>query len=239
MEDLVKKLQEAGLSNKEAEVYLVLLKHGPIGGGELAKILNMDRTHIYGLLRNLIHKGLVSHIEKAKKKMFQSTSIKNLFNEVEKRRDIVSSIIPKLKKLEKTKLNPSTVRILEGKEGLRAGIRMLLESTSKDILVYGATGKSYEVLEYEMPHVAKKMEKLKMKGRFITSKKLKGHHFTRLSNIKVRYVEELTPSSTIIFDNKVILNVFDEKPFLILIESQSVSDSYRKHFEHLWNSAEA
>jgi len=237
MAELIENLKEAGLSNKEAEVYIALLKNSPVGGGEFAKRLNMDRTHIYNILRDLVNKGLASYIVKDKKTLFQSTSPQNLLNQAQKKEQIIKSIIPDLLSMEKIKQKSPVVNILEGKSGLRAAARLLLESKAKEILVYGGTGKSYDTLEYELPHIAKKTSLLKMKGRIITSEKLKKHPFTKLPNFKIKYIEELTPSSTMIFGNKVSINVFEEKPFVIMIENKSVAESYRKYFEQLWKTA--
>ncbi|MFH1636862.1 MAG: helix-turn-helix domain-containing protein [Candidatus Woesearchaeota archaeon] len=239
MVELAKELEEAGLSTKESIVYLALLKKGHIGGGDLAKSLNIDRAHTYNILRNLANKGLVNHIVKDKKTLFQTTSPKDLLNPIHKKEQIIKAIIPELELLEKAKPKSSavTVRILEGKTGLRIVIRMLLESKAKEILVFGGTGKSYDVLKYEIPHVAKKTKLFKMKGRIITSEKLRGHPFTKLPNLKLRYIKETTPSSTMIFENKVAINVFDEKTVAILIESGPVVESYRKYFEYLWKIA--
>ncbi len=237
MKELAKKLEEIGLSSKESEVYIYLLKHGPIMGGDFAKILNMDRTHIYNLLRNLINKGLASHVVKNGKTFFQANSPRNLLNQIQKKKELIDNILPELLKLEKVQLKPSIVNVLEGKEGLRTILRMILESNAKELLVYGGTGKSYDVLEYELPHAAKKTGALNIKGKIITSKKLKGKAFTQLPNFEMKYVEEITPSSTTIFANKVAIAVFEEKPFVILIESRSVAQSYRNYFNYLWKQA--
>jgi len=234
MEDMLKQLEEAGLSGKESQVYLALLKEGLIGGGELAKLLNMDRTHTYGVVRNLVNKGLVGQVVRDKKNLFQATSPCNLLNEIKSREQVVKTLIPKLESLEKIKSKDFSVVVLEGKSGMRTLLRTLLESRAKEILVYGATGKSYSVLEYDLPHAAKKIALLKMNGRIITSKGLKEHVFTKLPNFDVKYVDYDVPSSTIIFGNRVAFNVFDDKPVFVLIESASVSESHKKYFEYMW-----
>jgi len=166
--------------------------------------------------------------------LFQATSPCNLLNEIKSREQVVKTLIPKLESLEKIKSKGFSVVVLEGKSGMRTLLRALLESRAKDILVYGATGKSYEVLEYDLPHAAKKTALLKMNGRIITSKGLKEHVFTRLSNFDVKYIDYNVPSSTIIFGDKIAFNLFDEKPVFILIESKSVVESHRRYFEYLW-----
>ena len=237
MERLINQLESAGLSNKEAKVYILLLKNAPIGGGKLAKILHMDRTHTYNILKNLVNKGFASHIIKDKKKLFQTTSPKNLLNKIKEREQAIKSIIPKLQSLEKTKAEISNVKVLEGKQGMKVLIQMLFESKPKDICVYGGTGKSYEIFKYEMSHITKKTKALKIKGKIITSEKLRKKVFTKLPNFKTRYIKEITPSSTMIFGNKVSINVFDEKPFVILIENKSVANSYKNYFNYLWKQA--
>ena len=237
MTELTEKLREIGLSSRESEVYLALLKKSPISGGELARFLTMDRTHTYNFLNNFVKKGLASHIIEKRKRLFITTSPKNLLNQIQKKESVIKNIFPELLKLEKIKKEPSIVRVLEGKEGLRALIRMLFESKEKDICVYGGTGRGYEALKYEMPHVAKKTGISHIRGRIITGEKLRGKLFTKLKNFQIKYIKELTPSSTMIFGNKVSINVFDEKIFVVLIESKLIADSYRKYFEQLWKLA--
>ena len=237
MSDLKEKLIEIGLSAKESEVYITLLKIGPISGGDLAKQLNMDRTHIYNISNNLINKGLVSYIQKENKRLFQATSPTNLLNIIEQRKLTIKSIVPELLSLEKVKPVASKVNVLEGKEGVRVLIRLLFESKVKNICVYGATGKSYQALKYEMEHIGKETNLEKIKGRLITGKKLRGKMFTKLKNFEIKYIEELTPASTMIFGDRVSITIFDEKIFVILIESKAVADSYREYFEYLWKIA--
>ena len=53
----------------------------------------------------------------------------------------------------------------------------------------------------------------------------------------IQIMEKISPSSTIILGNKVSINIFDDNVFIILIESKSVANSYRKYFEYLWDIA--
>jgi len=237
MMNLQEQIEEAGLSSKEANVYLRLLQHDPIGGGALSKLLNMDRTHTYNVLQNLISKGLVSSIVKENKTLFQAASPKNLLNQIHRKEEILQTVIPKLEALEKTSGKKSAVTLLEGKSGIQTMFRSILESREKEILVFGGTGKSYNVLQYEMGHIAKKAINLKIVGRVITSRKLKNLEFLNQPNVKLKFIEEVTSSATMIFGDNISIIFFDEKPFVIMIENKSVADSYRKHFEYMWKIA--
>lgn len=60
-------LQEAGLTNSEATLYLTLIKNSPSAPPYLAQLTNESRTNIYKLLDSLLAKGLVTRDETQKK----------------------------------------------------------------------------------------------------------------------------------------------------------------------------
>jgi len=235
--DLTKQLEIAGLSSKEATVYLSLVKHGPIGGGDLAKILHIDRTHTYNLIRNLIDKGLSTHTKTKKKTLFQASSPKNLLNEFRKKERAIESLIPQLESLRKAEASKPAVQVYEGKSGLRAVMQIALDAKGKEFLGFGASAGSYSVLEYEMPHVTKQLVSHGLKARIIANERIRGHHATKFSPIKTRYLKELTNTTTIILGNDVFMFVWEENPYIIQISSKNVANSHRKYFEYLWKLA--
>lgn len=235
--DLTKQLEIVGLSSKEAIVYLALIKHGPIGGGDLAKFLHMDRTHTYNLIRNLIDKGLASHTKVKSKTSFQATSIKNLLNEFRKKEITIESLIPELESLKKVEATKPVVQVYEGKAGLRAVMRIAIETKEKEFLGFGASAGSYNILEYEMPHITEQIVSRGLKARIIASEKIRGHHSTKFRSIKMRYMKELTNTTTTILEEDVFIFVFEENPYIIQINSKNVANSYRKYFEYLWKLA--
>jgi len=52
-------LKNFGLSEKEAEIYILLAKHGVLTGGEISKLTKTHRPTIYRFLKNLQRKGVV------------------------------------------------------------------------------------------------------------------------------------------------------------------------------------
>ncbi len=61
--DTVDVLQQLGLSQNEAKVYLALVKRNPLNGYEAAKSSGVTRTMIYDILARLVQKGYVRRIE--------------------------------------------------------------------------------------------------------------------------------------------------------------------------------
>ena len=69
---LEKYLQEIGLSDKEASVYVALLQVDNDSVLDLAKRTKINRTTIYPVLESLAKKGLISEIKIDKKVRFQA-----------------------------------------------------------------------------------------------------------------------------------------------------------------------
>jgi sugar-specific transcriptional regulator TrmB len=60
LETVIQKLSEFGLSEKEAQLYVYLLKYGPKRAGDLARSLKTYRLGVYRKLAGLIDKALVT-----------------------------------------------------------------------------------------------------------------------------------------------------------------------------------
>lgn len=59
-------LQQAGLTNAEAKIYILLVRNSPCPPPKLADIADESRTNTYKLLDSLEEKGLVSRDETQK-----------------------------------------------------------------------------------------------------------------------------------------------------------------------------
>ena len=67
---MLKQLQEFGLSENEAGVYLASLEIGKATADELSKHANVKRPTTYVQIESLMKKGLMSSVEKDKKTFF-------------------------------------------------------------------------------------------------------------------------------------------------------------------------
>jgi len=236
MDRLIEKLSKLGLTGNEAKIYLELLKRGSTPVNRLAKNLGLDRTLSYQILHNLIEKGLASYIIKEKKKFFEAASPENLLTPIKEKEQSIISLIPELRSLEKLKEQEQDVKVYEGKQGLKTFFEDLI--TSREICIFGATGRSYDILKFEIPHIAKKAQKKGLSGRMITSKQFKNHEMTKLPKIKVKYLEEIkSPATTTIYGNKVSIHILTDKPIIIIIKNKDVAKSYKSYFEFLWRFA--
>jgi len=99
--NLVQKLQNNGLSKREALIYIALLQKQEFTASEISSIVPVGRTKIYEVLPNLIFKRICTEIQKDNKKIYKavepSIALKNLFSffqqeiesEIEKRKEML------------------------------------------------------------------------------------------------------------------------------------------------------
>ena len=234
MKDIEEKLRKAGLTGNEAKVYAELLKKGSLSANDLAKKIGMDRTLVYTLLNNLIEKGLVNYVIKKNKKYFESADPENLLNPIKEKEIYIKDLIPKLKKIEKTKEVVQEINVYEGKEGLRTLMREIMKSES--FCSFGATGKAYETL-YELPRIAKELTKKGFCARIILSSELKKHKMVNIRNMEFKFLDIKSEATTTIFDDKISIHMMKEKPLIIVIKNREIAETYKNHFEILWKIA--
>lgn len=85
--EIITKLQQIGLTNREAEVYLALLQRKEFTAPELTKITTITRTKIYEILQSLVHKGICTESSRNGNKVFRCIdpriALQNIVNNYE------------------------------------------------------------------------------------------------------------------------------------------------------------
>lgn len=115
---LTSTLQELGLSKKESEVYLELLKLGQAGATRLSAATNINRVTIYGLLESLKQKAFVTTVKKDKKTNFIAIEPKKILNLLKQKEASFQTILSDLDSLSNTTKNKSSVKIYEGEKAV-------------------------------------------------------------------------------------------------------------------------
>ncbi|MDP3026452.1 MAG: helix-turn-helix domain-containing protein [Nanoarchaeota archaeon] len=232
-------LREAGLNDKEAIIYLELLKERICNASKLAKLTKIQRTTIYLELENLMRKGLVSYVIKNSKRFYQAASPEKLIEILDTKKQKIKSILPDLKSLHHS-IEPFKIEIFEGKEGIKTFYQDILNSNTKELLAFGVTGNAFETLKFEFPHFVRKYEKAGLKVRYLANKSSE-KLLTGLPRyrVKIRYLPEKYSSdvTTIIYANKIaIQSLVKENLFVVLIEDERLFRGYKNYFEFMWNS---
>ena len=117
-------LKKIGLDKKEVAVFLILLEEGKLRVRDIAKAARINRTTAYGILKELINKGLVSSTQEKGVLMCQSIEPGLLINYIERleanlaeQKKEIKDVLPQIKSLRKKKDIYPRIQFFEGIEG--------------------------------------------------------------------------------------------------------------------------
>lgn len=242
-------LKKIGLTGNEIKVYLALLETGSSTTGGIIKNSGLHSSRVYECLEKLQAKGLASHIIRANRKYFEASDTRRLINYLEERRKQIDEdkagiekIMPDLMARQKTQKPVQEASIYSGFKGIKSLLDNLLEELKygKEYCVFGAEGGMRRVLGPYFSHYQKKKLRYRIKSRVIFGEKARRSALLSEYQGDARFVsaEYSSPADTFIYDNKIVIFIWDEKPpFAILISNKSVSQSYKNYFRILWGSA--
>ena len=85
-------LKDIGLTNGQIKIYISLLELGETTSGPLIKKSELQNSVVYNALNKLIKHGLVTYIQKGKRKYFSTTDPKNLIQFIQDKKEKVEDI---------------------------------------------------------------------------------------------------------------------------------------------------
>ncbi len=131
VKEIAKELEDIGLSEKEAKVYLALLEVGQETVQNISKKANVNRATTYVILESLQKKGIVTTFEQAKKTFFIAEGPSALYNiireqqeELEKKDGELDEMMNQLMTVYNLHPDKPKISFYEGKEGLKEMIRL-------------------------------------------------------------------------------------------------------------------
>lgn len=241
----MKILEEIGLTKKESEVYILLLR---FGNSPISKLIESTGSHpqvIYRVIDALEKKKLVTITIRKSRKYVRAEDPKVLEVMEKKKLEELMAALPQLSSLQKTPAD-ALIRVARGADAVRSlrmrGIQELLKGGT--YLVIGASGnRYYEVMgeeflkEFEQKRVKKRIT-MKLIA-FRSQKEMIEGQNTIPKFVNFRYLSEEFSvfSSTNIFNDTVAILIWSADPIVISIESAEVAESYRQYFASLWKHA--
>ncbi|MDP2750569.1 MAG: helix-turn-helix domain-containing protein [Nanoarchaeota archaeon] len=241
-------LEKIGLKEKEAKIYIALLKEGQSLANTLAKKTNILRSSIYDYLDVLLGKGFVSYTIISGKKYFQAINPQKILDSFQEKKnmeeDALKQIIPELTSLKNLAEKKADVEVFEGKEGMKSAMSYILKENPKAILAYGSSGVSYKLLPFFMEHWHKQRIKQKISVKIIyndvseSKNRIKKGPSLALAKIRFSKTKDVSLTGTILYNDKVLITMWNqETPLAISIESKDIAKNYKANFEILWKAS--
>lgn len=227
-------LQDFGLTENEAEVYLILLRLGSATASEILEKTSIHRINLYDLLERLQEKGLVSFVIMGKRKAYEALDPKKLLEIEQEKADNIKQILPDLIAQRENKISQDAT-IFKDKKGIKNILDEIAQSKQFD---YFASGWGFYQYFPEYANIwAGKIKRSKTKARCLISNKFRGKKIVEPVEYKYLPNEFNFPSTTAIWKDKVFILMWSEEPMAILIRSKHVADSYKEFFGLLWKIA--
>lgn len=244
---LNKILEDLGLSEKEAKVYLASLELGPSSPAEIAKAAGINRATTYVIAEKLTKEGLMSQLEKDKKTYFAAENPEQLLHllrkqesEIRQKEQEFQKYLPELKTLFDTAGERPKVRFFEGKEGLKAIQGDFLSSKDKNIEeIYSSDDVRNVFTEEDLQKAREVRKNKKIKARAIYIRKAgKIPQTPYLTDLRIVPYEKFPIHSDILmYDNKVAMVSLKGKLVGVIIENKAIVDTLRSIFNLAWEAA--
>ncbi|MBW2063352.1 MAG: helix-turn-helix domain-containing protein [Deltaproteobacteria bacterium] len=245
-------LQNLGLSQKEALIYLASLELGPITVQEISRKTGITRTTIYNLIRALEEKGLVDELRKNKRRLFVSRNPEKLLThlqvqqkELEGKEKALQRILPQLKGLVDLSLGRPKIRFFEGKEGIRL-MREDMQSSKNLACIeeFIPMDEAYQIFPpHKRDHRHRMLRALNHTYRkviYATKKGIVLPAKERLVERRPVAREKFSLSSEInVYGDKLGIVTFGKKPMGMIIEAKEIAESLRSIFYIVWKEAKA
>lgn len=236
-------LQEIGLTDLEAKVYVTLLGLGGSGAGEIIRKTGLHKATVYSVLQQLIEKGVASYILAEKERFFKAEDPEVFLDMLRYKEQKLKAILPELRRKMGAEKSEQEATIYAGTRGLKTVCESVLEELRPNgtYLDFGVSGlfKSIMGAYWFQWQKKKKMYRIKAKCIFDESVREK-------KDVLETYVGEkkfvprkfYSPVDTMIYNDKVVLFVWNAKPPLaIKIRSADVANAYSSQFKLLWKIA--
>ena len=244
---IIETLRKIGFTEKEAKVYMQLIRLGDQPDSTIAEKAEINRTTTYDIITTLTKKGLISSIRKGSATYFKALDPKNLLNylerekveqskKIEKQQKEIEALLPALISLENPGSTKPKVTFYEGEKGLRQAYEDTLTS-SETILAYANVEAMHEGLPNFFPeyyHRRGTEKKIHIKAIFPDNKtSIERHKKDKKENRESLLVPskeyDFSPEVNI-YDDKVLYASWREK-IAIIIKSKEIADFHKKMYK--------
>ncbi|MBU1029306.1 hypothetical protein KKE28_03830 [Patescibacteria group bacterium] len=248
-ENLVKELEEIGLSEKEARIYLAALELGPATAQQIATKALINRPTTYIMIESLTKKGLMSSYRKGKKTMFDPsppTQLKYILANqkriLEKRQTQIENLILRLSnKTSTTAQNKAAVTLIEGIEGVIDFQNSVLQmSTDHEIfeLVNIDESKKYipkDVFADDLRNTIKSLYRIKCL--YTSDEKVALDKLGENIIFKSIKTDDKIDAELIIYGQKATFIIYNDPPSVLTISSSAIAKTLSAIFNVAWQKS--
>ncbi|MGM5480389.1 MAG: TrmB family transcriptional regulator [Nanobdellota archaeon] len=235
---MIKILQDIGLSEREAKLYLALLDFGQTTIGPLVEKTRIPSSKIYEVMNRLETKGLANHIIIKKTKQFQASDPEILLDKLNEKTATFKEHLDQLKKRQALAQEQQYAEFYEGKQAVFSLLRNSIKNAQENETYYSFDFDD----EYQQDDIAiffsnlalRRAEK-KLNTKILAKKESKNiieYELPKLSRQKmnIKYTDIPYPEGIVILGEDVIMIEFEGEPSAVRIKSKVHAKNYKQLF---------
>lgn len=237
---LIKKLEEIGLNEKEAKVYVAALELGQGSASEIAKKAGVNRATTYFTLENLMKIGLVSASNEEKKQMFvpeDPAQLENIITKqqqaLEAKKQSLKGLVEELNSINSASIKKPIVKYYLGKEGVMRMAKSSFDFTKNETMYLAFSKDNLHLLltEEENNKLINKRAKDNTKLQAIYNADNYTIESTKDNRrIKVDKEKYPLPGDVAVYRDRVRLTSYKDR-IGIIIENEDIAETIRSIFK--------
>lgn len=239
---LLSTLEQIGLSNKQARIYLACLELGETAIKEIAKKAGLKRTTIYDLIEEMLNLGYLKQTVKEKKKRYLAAAPNELEIIIKKREMLLGQILPMLNSMSNVSKFKPKIWFYEGVEGLKEVYSDSLRYSGEILAIGGEDIVSVVGIDWILDYVKKRVKKgIRVRGIIaktdLLEKELisKSQEQLRASKIIDRNKYPF-PIEINIYGHQRVNFVSAREQMAVIIEGAEIFRAMKSFFELLWDN---
>lgn len=237
-------IQQVGLTESEADLYIAGLRLGPATAIQLAKKISFSRQMVYTLLERLTIKGLVKEVNNGKQRLFQTIGPEVLNDRVKQIASEIETIVPLLKTQEASNISLPTITIYDNPLSMREWYRnfMAMARPGEELLIWATNQTWYQIDPEFLSTFIDFKRRIGTADRIIAPDTIPSHRFIKNNpqpNAEFRFVADWWQTATekwIWRDTLSYLTIRENATNLIVIKSEQLVALERFNFEATWQA---
>jgi sugar-specific transcriptional regulator TrmB len=237
---LIKELEQFGLDNKKARVYLACLEFGTAKANEIAKKTGLERPTTYDILGKLSNDGLVGFFNKRGVRYYVAEDPTKIKRRLAEKQAALDALLPELKSVYNALTAKPKITYYEGVEGIKTILEDTLTASNKQIRgilsvvdLFRVPGKTF-MEKYVAKRISSGVRLYVLRSR---PKEVEEYWPTDAKELReLRYTPDamVFTMTMYIYGNKVSLISSQKENFGIIIESEEFHQNMSHLFEGLW-----
>lgn len=236
---MIQELVEYGLSHKEAEVYLALLKLGSATANRITELVNMPRSTVYEILDKLRLIGLLSSVVIGSKTNFTASKPQKLIELLDEKKNSIRKVLPSLNQMQAQIDEKPFTEIFQGNVAVYKILDEIIDNATKEILIIGNMNNAIEKIDYRTDKFRNLRKDKGIKVKQILEKSEPALEEKVDKYTEVKYLGDLNKSKEAIFiiDDSVYHVLLQLEVSAIKIKSKEHTNTMKILFESLWKIA--